>query len=97
LLSCLQSLLKQLSNIFLSRQVSHLLQTLKECQNGKLLLPTAYTAVKSVLRCQTHILTWLRCSVDWVCVRSNQTARCEKCDMGVCVPGASTVPHKGEI
>jgi hypothetical protein len=69
LLSCLQSLLKQLSHIFLSRQVS-----LKEGQNGNFLLPTAYTAAKTVLCCQTHTLIWLRCSVDSVCVYSSRIA-----------------------
>jgi hypothetical protein len=74
----------------------------KEGQKRKVfvLLPTAYTAARSVLCCQTHALTWPRCSRrsgDSVCVRSNRIAKCEKCDVGPCILGASAVQHKSEI
>jgi hypothetical protein len=72
---------------------------MKEGQKLKsfVLLPTAYTAAKSVLCCQTHALTWLRCSVDPVFMHSNRISRCKKYYVRLCISGASRVGHKGEI
>jgi hypothetical protein len=60
---------------FLSRQLSHLLQTssffLMEGQKGTFLLPTAYTTAKSLLCCQTNTLTVaeIQCRFSFVCVQ----------------------------
>jgi hypothetical protein len=116
LLSCLQVLLKQLTHIFLSKQVSHLLHTLgslwETVKNGNFCLVTdciyccqictmfllwGLLYSFTVLCCQTNTLTWLRYSEDSVWVRSNRIAMCQKYDVGMCIPGASTVPHKGDI
>jgi hypothetical protein len=97
----LQPLSKQLSP-YISNQpsvtcISDIGVSLKEVQNLICLSSTSYTAAESLLCCQTNNLMWLRCSVDSVCVRSNPIARCEKCDVGMCIPGASRIPHNGEI
>jgi hypothetical protein len=65
------------------------------------LFPTAfrsrYAVAKSLLRSQTNIWTVaeIQCRFSFVC--SNRIARFEKCDMGLCIQGASRVPHKGKI
>jgi hypothetical protein len=101
LFSCLQSLLKQLNQIFLSRQVSHLFQTLKsplkKVKNGKVL---SYYLLHTLL----PDLYWLpntHFNGAWMQWRRSLRAFQSNCKMrksseALCIPGALAVAHKGE-
>jgi hypothetical protein len=66
------------------------------------LLPTSFQSPDIALPRFTVVPNkHLNCGWDTVqiqfCVYSIRIAKCEKCNMGLCIPSASGVPYKGEI